>query len=145
MQRSHDPPSPASLYTDRSFLEIAQPYQTRTKGRRTFDTVQSRENGDHDGDTVLHKAASLGEVQDVHDLLRLGADVNAAGDMGYTPLHGAAMAGHTKVVEVLIDAGANISIRSEFGETPVETAVRNGHEDLARKLRRAAKLSGRRV
>jgi ankyrin repeat protein len=136
MQRDPRPwPGP---FTERTFAEIARPYQVRTKGRRTFETLHSRDNG-KDGDTVLHKAAAQGAIQDVLDLLRLGAEVDAPGDMGDAPLHAAARNGHARIVDILVEARANITIRNEFGETPVEAAARNGFEDLARMMRQGAK------
>ena len=123
-------------HTDRTFAEIDRPYQVRTKGRRTFETVQSRDNGPDDGDTVLHKAAGKGAVQDVLDLLRLGAAVDAPGDMGDTALHAAARGGHAEVVELLLSVGARVTIRNEWGDTPADAAAKNGHADLARDLGR---------
>lgn len=123
----------------RTFAEIARPYQVSLKGRRTFETVHCRDNGANDGDTVLHKACGLGRAQDVHDLLALGAGVDAPGAMGDMPLHAAARNGHAQIVEILLAAGANPSIRNEFGDTPSDAAARNGHEDLAREMRRATR------
>ncbi|WP_454761577.1 ankyrin repeat domain-containing protein [Caulobacter segnis] len=131
--------------TERTFAEIARPYQVRTKGRRTFETIHSRDNGPNDGDTLLHKAAGSGAIDDVRDLLRLKAEINALGDMGDMPLHAAARGGHAHVVEILLKAGANGTMLNAFGETPIETAERNGHEDLAHEMRRLIKRGGQRL
>jgi ankyrin repeat protein len=76
----------------------------------------------HFGDTLLHLAASNGNIDDMRILIRAGSDVNRAGEKGETPLHLAARFGEVEVVRLLLESGANTNIRSEFGKTPLEVA-----------------------
>lgn len=55
-------------------------------------------------------------------LVELGADVNAAGEYGYTALHGAAFNGEDEIVQFLVEKGANIEAMDKFGETPLSIA-----------------------
>ncbi|PZQ54036.1 MAG: hypothetical protein DI570_23405 [Phenylobacterium zucineum] len=90
---------------------------------------------DLDDDTLLHRAVFRGDRRDVKDLLTLGADVNAHGDMGHTPLHYAAMQGHLDLAGLLLAAGANPKAPNEWGDSPTKSAEVAGHNDVARLLR----------
>jgi ankyrin repeat protein len=70
--------------------------------------------------------------------VELGADVNAANDVGLTALHGAAFTGLDDVIRFLVQKGANINARDAAGQTPLHKAMnikppvglnvhRNGH------------------
>jgi len=52
----------------------------------------------------------------------LGADVNSAGEHGWTALHGAAYKGVDGVVQFLIEHGAHIDVFDEYGQTPLSIA-----------------------
>jgi predicted LPLAT superfamily acyltransferase len=54
----------------------------------------------HFGDTLLHLAASNGNIDDMRILIRAGSDVNRAGEKGETPLHLAARFGEVEVVRL---------------------------------------------
>jgi len=104
--------------------------------------IQSVDQPDAIGDTMLHIASFLGARDDVNVLLSHGARVNGVGDMGFTPLHSAAMKGRLEVVELLLSKGANPNLRNEWGDTPAETAAKGAHRDVAKVL--AARTVGRR-
>jgi len=92
-----------------------------------------------DGDTLLHRAALAGNRQDVRDLVALGADPNAAGDMGNTPLHYAASSGHLLVVLTLLECGAASRAKNDFGQTPADCAGLAKHFQLEGVLRSSRK------
>ena len=48
----------------------------------------------------LHRAASLGDMKTVRELVRMGSDVHARAADGKTPLHYAASAGRMEIVKV---------------------------------------------
>jgi ankyrin repeat protein len=71
--------------------------------------------------------------------VELGADVNAANNLGLTALHGAAFTGLDEVVRFLVQNGANINAKDASGQTPLHKAMdikpkiglptlKNGHD-----------------
>ena len=72
---------------------------------------------DHEGETLLMKAADRGNAAEVQRLLAAGADVNAKDFDGETALMVAADDGHAAVVKLLLAAGADVNEHDEDGET----------------------------
>ena len=70
-----------------------------------------------DGSTPLHWAAYRDDLSKVDQLIRAGANVNAANDIGATPLWAASLNGSVPVVKRLLDAGANPNAPLLSGET----------------------------
>lgn len=66
------------------------------------------------------------EKKDFLEIARLladrGAEINLAGENGWTPLHGAAYKGLDEIMKFLIERGANLEARDEFGQTPLVIA-----------------------
>jgi len=89
-----------------------------------------------DGFTPLHLAAFFGRTDAAAALVRLGADVDAAGTgwMVGTALHSAASARHAEIVGVLLDAGADPNRRQAEGWTPLHSAAHNGDADSVERL-----------
>jgi uncharacterized protein len=56
-------------------------------------------------------------------LIKLGADVNAATETGWTALHAAAFLGSDKLVRFLVDKGAAIDAVNGCGRTPMSLAL----------------------
>ena len=56
-------------------------------------------------------------------LVELGADVNSAGEHGWTALHGAAYKGVDAAVQFLIDRGARMEVFDEYGQTPLSISL----------------------
>jgi ankyrin repeat protein len=81
---------------------------------------------DGDGTTPLHRAAYQDDLSAVETLIRGGANVNAANDLGVTPLWLAAQNGGEAIVKALLSAGANPNAALLAGETPVMIAARAG-------------------
>lgn len=70
-------------------------------------------------------------IDDVKELLREGADVNAQ-DMfgGNTGLHWAARHGEAAMARLLIDNGANPNARNDEDETPLHWAAAEGRKEI---------------
>ena len=84
---------------------------------------------------ALCTAASLGQTEEVKQLLAIGADIeDKAGEQEATPLHHAAAGGHEAAVRLLLERGAEKSSKTTVGETPLHLAVFNGHEAVSRLL-----------
>jgi ankyrin repeat protein len=80
-----------------------------------------------DGSTPLHWAAYRDDLAKVDALVRSGANVNAANDLGVTPLWAASLNGSPALVKRLLDAGANPNMALLSGETPLMVAARSGN------------------
>jgi ankyrin repeat protein len=62
-------------------------------------------------------------VETAKFLLDHGAEVNAAGQYGWTALHAAAYQGLNDVIEYLVSKGANIDQKDEFGQTALSISL----------------------
>ena len=71
---------------------------------------------DSNGDSLMHIAAQLGDVDTMALLLDAGVDINQQGDMGSTALHYAYDNQHANVVEFLLAHGASAKMENEFGK-----------------------------
>lgn len=82
-------------------------------------------------DSPVADAASRGDLAGVRQLLREGADVNAAQGDGMTALHWAAMRGDVDMTRILLYAGAGTRAATRLGDrTPLHLAARNGYGEL---------------
>ena len=80
-------------------------------------------------------AAQNNDVLTVRELLRQGADPNAAQPDGLTALHWSSLNNEIEMIEVLLFAGANPGPTSRLGGyTPLHMASRAGHSDVVEKL-----------
>lgn len=79
-----------------------------------------------DGSTPLHWAAYHDDLPKADQLIRSGANVNAANDLGATPLWAASLNGSIPMVSRLLDARANPNAPLLSGETPLMAASRAG-------------------
>lgn len=87
-----------------------------------------------DGTTPLHRASYHDDLTTADALVRAGADVNAANDLGATPLWLASLNGSAPMVRRLLDAGANPNLALMSGETPVMVASRAGAAEVVQLL-----------
>jgi hypothetical protein len=69
------------------------------------------------GNTALTEVVTLGNVQMVEELLRLGANPNVTSEIGTNPLHAAMENDRWEIARILIQAGARIDYRDKYGET----------------------------
>ena len=60
-------------------------------------------------------------------LLKAGADVNKADNLGCTALYRASSKGHTDIVHTLIKAGADVNKATNYGLTALFLASENGY------------------
>ena len=74
----------------------------------------------HASSTDVADAAKRKDAATVKELLRSGADVNAAQGDGMTALHWAATNGDAALTQMLLSAGANIRAVAGYG---VESAI----------------------
>jgi ankyrin repeat protein len=72
------------------------------------------------GDWTDDEKKNLFEI--TRRLVGLGADVNSAGEHGWTALHGAAYKGVDAVVQFLVEKGATMEVFDEYGQTPLSIA-----------------------
>jgi uncharacterized protein len=88
-----------------------------------------------DGDYLLHRAVSRGDLRGVSILIQNGAYVNSIGDMGNTPLHYAAERTEPEFVLLLLESGADRTIMNEFKKTASEWADSSGNPTNAKLIR----------
>lgn len=76
-------------------------------------TIEGDEYPEHlCGGGEVHRAAFLGDVQQVRKSVEAGADPNVPHLGGFTPLHDAANWGYEEVVKLLLDLGVDIHVRA---------------------------------
>ena len=86
-------------------------------------------------DATVADAARTGDAAAVRELLRKGADVNAAQGDGMTALHIAAERGDADLVGILLTAGANARATTRLGAyTPLHLASLAGHAKVVAAL-----------
>lgn len=104
---------------------------------------------DRNGNTLLHSAAQLGDLDMAKALIAKGADVNArttrpqggrgggGGNRGgpageQTPLMLAARGNHADVMHALMEAGADPKLKAQDGTTLLMAAASSGHIEAVR-------------
>jgi len=94
----------------------------------------------------LVAAVARGDAAEVAELVRGGADPDAADRSGWTALHQAAETGELALARLLLDAGAHADLRSRARGTPLDVAEREGRAEMARLLRQyGARGSGKSI
>jgi hypothetical protein len=84
---------------------------------------------------ALARAARVGDVEEVMELLRQGADVNGEDNGGWTALQWAALEDMASVTEVLVSGGqANFEKRDRHGRTALITAAISGSANVVQVL-----------
>ncbi|MCU4639875.1 ankyrin repeat domain-containing protein [Acinetobacter courvalinii] len=77
--------------------------------------------------------ASLGDVEQVEQLLAEGTDPNQMDDEGYSALQAAAENDHLAVVKLLVSKGANVAYKGEY--TALQLAEMADHRDVVAYLK----------
>lgn len=72
--------------------------------------------------------ASLGDVEQVEQLLTEGVDPNQTDDEGYSALQAAAENDHLAVVKLLVSKGANVAYQGEY--TALQLAEMAEHSEV---------------
>jgi uncharacterized protein len=90
----------------------------------------------HEGRTLLWRAALRGDARLVRILLDYGADpvYPLRVKLGETALHAAAIQGQDEVIEILLAAGVDVDIASRGGITPLHHAARQRQGSTVRLL-----------
>lgn len=94
---------------------------------------------DKDGDTPLHKATRLGDVELIELLLAAGANVNARTKTGRTALTAASIWNYPECIVALLAAGADTEISMQDGSTALSIAKNNKHAEVIKLLEAARK------
>jgi hypothetical protein len=72
--------------------------------------------------TPLKKAAFVGDVNAVNQLISSGTNPDGELDHGLSPLHLCARAGNKEIAKVLLAYGADINATNIFKKTPIQHA-----------------------
>jgi ankyrin repeat protein len=75
------------------------------------------------GDTALHRAVQLDELESAEALLSAGANVNAQDIDGWTPLFGVAS---VAMASLLLQRGADPFVQEQFGDTALDRLAKSG-------------------
>ena len=75
-----------------------------------------------DGETILHKATMMKDIDGIKTLLSNAANPNSVDNTGETPLHQAAFYDNLEIAEILVKSGAETTIINQYGETPADLA-----------------------
>jgi ankyrin repeat protein len=126
------PPVAAAADADLRLIEAVKSRNARAT--QTLLKVVDVNTTQPDGATALHWAAHWNDVETADALIRAGANVNAANDLGVTPLLVAAADAGPAMVTALLRAGANANSRLPSGETPLMAAARTGQAEAVRAL-----------
>jgi len=122
--------SGSAIAADLRLVEAAQA-QNREVVRTLLEQHVDVNTPRGDGATALHWAAYWDDAVIADLLLRAGANVNAANDLGVTPL---ALASSSSMASTLLAAGANPNIVTSTGASPLMAAARRGQADMVRAL-----------
>jgi len=94
------------------------------------DMLNKIKTVDNTGQTVLHKAAESGNLKELCEFLKYGANVNATDYAGWTPLQEACVSGQYECAEELLLHGADFNTPGPDGDYPLHEASTNGHEKV---------------
>lgn len=86
---------------------------------------------DMNGVNLLMYYARNGFIDEVADLIRDGANLNAVSKGGLTVLMYAVMGGSLATVQLLLDAGASVHRQDNFGGTARSKAIQRGYTEIA--------------
>lgn len=85
---------------------------------------------------ALEDSISAGNLSEVKEWVRNGAEINRLPDEGGSPIGSAAFRGNPKVVKFLVKNGANVSMANRDGNTPLHVAAFAGHVEVVKYLLR---------
>ncbi|CAL9705924.1 unnamed protein product [Knipowitschia caucasica] len=107
------------IYSAKGVREYAYAAAERLRSMNKLDAKE------HKGKTALLVAVAANQPEIVHDLLSLGADMNACDVNGQTALHLASQYGYSVVLQALLLSSnpANLEARNFEGMTPLHCAA----------------------
>lgn len=82
----------------------------------------------------LIDASENGDLTQIKEALKYGANVEGAIGQSFLALHTAAMAGHAEAVVLLLDNGAQVNLVADFQNAPLGMAAAEGHLDVVKVL-----------
>lgn len=82
----------------------------------------------------LAKAVREGNIAEIKEVLKNGANVEGTYDDNYPALYVSAMLGRTEVVEFLLNNGADVNRVLTFGKTPLKAAIYSNHLETVKVL-----------
>jgi hypothetical protein len=82
----------------------------------------------------LWQIAATGDLNQLTDILKRGADINASNPSGLTPLMVAAYHGRIEMVRALIEHGAQVNATDDEGVTAAMLADDAGHDEIVKIL-----------
>lgn len=85
------------------------------------------------GYTSLHFAAENGNAKDINNLIKNGANIEAADSNGATPLAIAAYYGNKESVRILLENGAAIN-SNNYINAPFRLAIKRDHDEIVKLL-----------
>ncbi|MDR3285660.1 MAG: ankyrin repeat domain-containing protein [Holosporales bacterium] len=108
----------------------------REKDEKVRELIfKSKNKEDADGNTLLHKAASIGHTEAVRMLLEFGANKDARNNEGKTPLYKAILGHlHLETVTTLIRVGTDVNAIDNMGRTPLRIGIFNNYPKTVRIL-----------
>ena len=123
--------SPLRFAKDNNLEKVAELLENNG-GKNIFDEETAKEFG-----KKLIEVCANGEkkdVEEIKELIDMGADVKAEDDYGYTALMWASQSGHKEVVEFLIQNGADVNQKDNNGCTALMEASKSGHKEVVELL-----------
>jgi beta-lactamase regulating signal transducer with metallopeptidase domain len=123
-RQSNEPASRDRTSTQQFFAEVVQNFAGGASERRRGRAL----------DRALLEVAEEGDVFDIEELLRAGADVNAVIPGDGTPLIAAAGDGQLEAVRYLLDRGADPNLAASGDGNPLIVAADEGHMQIVRLL-----------
>ncbi|XP_022257933.1 death-associated protein kinase 1-like, partial [Limulus polyphemus] len=86
------------------------------------------------GETAVHIAAGLGQLEIVKFLHSHGADISLLDSHGDSAIYWAARQGHSEVIKYLFEQRVSVDTQNKAGETALHVAARYGHSDTLKLL-----------
>ncbi|XP_064158096.1 NF-kappa-B inhibitor delta-like isoform X1 [Anguilla rostrata] len=131
------------IYAAKEMREHVRAVAERLRRLHSVCKIDARE---HRGKTPLLVAVTTNQPHIACDLIRLGADVNAADNRGQTALHIAAKYGYPEVMQVLVSTSSTLDLQAfDFeGHSPLHCAVLSHnrlHHETQRNLKAHVKGS----
>ena len=120
---------------------LASSGETDSVLRQVHSDAHSLNACDADGRTLLHHAATSGNIELVAALAELGADADTRDGGGWSPLHSASSAGRETIVSYLLQLLSKVQIDARVegsGSTPLIYAASKGHAECVRLLLHAS-------